>query len=304
MIESARKYNRIVQIGFQNRSRRKANAAMKFLHDGGIGKIYMARGMCFKPRGDIGNPPNQNPPEGLNYNLWLGPAQWRPFNPNYVHYNWHWHWAFGNGDSGNQGPHQFDLARWGLNKGEAPVKISSSGGMFVFNSTQETPNTQTSIFEYADGTILQFETRGLLTNGEFDEHGATIGNWFYGSEGIMELDSGGNWKTFFGRKYEPGPSSGETTDEDYDAMNLTGTGGGGHFKNFIHAVRAADSARLTCDVEVGHQSTILPHLGNIAYRVGRDLAFDGMAERFIGDEEANRFLSREYRKPFVVPHQV
>lgn len=304
MIDAARKYNRIVQIGFQNRSRQNTNAAIKFLHKGGIGDVYFARGLCFKPRGDIGNPSYQPVPDGLDYDLWLGPAQERPFHPNYVHYNWHWHWAFGNGDTGNQGPHQFDIARWGLNKQEAPLKISSKGGFFVFDSTQETPNTQTSLYEYADGKVLQFETRGLLTNGEFGKHGQTIGNWFYGSEGIMEIDSGGNWKTYMGRDYEPGQSSEKTDEEEYDPMDLTGTDGGGHFGNFIKAVRSGNRKDLTCDVEEGHKSTILPHLGNIAYRVGRELMFDGQAERFVDDHEANKYLSRNYRDPYIVPERV
>ena len=304
MVDAARKYNRIVQIGYQNRSRQNTNAAMKFIHEGGIGDVYMARGLCFKPRGDIGNPPNQPVPDGLHYDLWLGPAQKRPFNPNYVHYNWHWHWPFGNGDTGNQGPHQFDIARWGLNKEEAPIKITSKGGYYVYDSTQETPNTQISVFEYADGTILEFETRGLPTNGEFGDPGRTIGDFFYGSEGVLQIDAGGNWKTWMGRDYEPGPSSEETSEEEYDAMNLIGTGGGGHFANFIAAVRSGNREDLTCDVEVGHRSTILPHLGNVAYLVGHELMFDGLSERFVDDEEANEYLSRDYREPFVVPERV
>ncbi len=306
MVEAARKYDRIVQVGYQNRSRQSTNAAIKFLRDGGIGDVYMARGLCFKPRGDIGNPPNQPVPEGLHYDLWLGPAQERPFNPNYVHYNWHWHWAFGNGDTGNQGPHQFDIARWGLGKEEAPIKVASKGGYFVYDSTQETPNTQLSVFEYADGTILEFETRGLFTNSESDISGKdrTIGNIFYGSEGWMQVDAGGNWKTFFGRENEPGPSSEDTGEEEYDAMNLLGSGGGNHFANFIAAIRSGDYTELTCDIEVGHRSTTLPHLGNIAYRVGHELMFDGLAERFVDDEEANDLLTRDYREPFVVPEKV
>lgn len=304
MVDAARKYNRIVQIGFQNRSRNNTNSAIKFLHDGGIGDVYMARGLCFKPRGDIGKPSNQPVPEGLHYDLWLGPAQKHPFNPNYVHYNWHWHWAFGNGDTGNQGPHQFDIARWGLNKEEAPVKVTSKGGYFVFDSTQETPNTQTSTFEYEDGKILEFETRGLLTNGEFGRPGTTIGNIFYGSEGVLQIDSGGNWKTWMGREYEPGPSSEDTSEEEYDAMNLIGTGGGGHFENFIAALRSGNREDLTCDVEVGHRSTILPLMANVAYRVGNELKFDGLSERFKDDEEANNLLSRNYREPFAVPKRV
>lgn len=306
MVDAARKYDRIVQIGFQNRSRQNTSAAIKFLHDGGIGEVYMARGLCFKPRGDIGNPPDQPVPEGLHYDLWLGPAQERPFNPNYVHYNWHWHWAFGNGDTGNQGPHQFDIARWGLGKEEAPIKVSSKGGYYVYDSTQETPNTQTSIYEYADGKVLEFATRGLFTNSESDISGTdrTIGDLFFGSEGWMQIDAGGNWKTFLGRDNEPGPSSGETSEEEYDAMNLIGTGGGGHFANFIAALRSGNREDLTCDVEVGHRSTILPHLGNVAYRVGRELMFDGLSERFVDDDEANKLLTRDYREPFVINHRV
>ncbi len=306
MIEAARRYNRIVQIGYQNRSRGKTMKAMKFLHDGGICKVYMARGMCYKPRKDIGKPANAPVPAGLDYDLWLGPAGYRPFNPNYVHYNWHWHWAFGNGDTGNQGPHQFDIARWGLNRDDAPVKVSSKGGYYVYDSTQETPNVQTSLMEYDDGTLLQFETRGLMTNGEFGEHGTTIGNFFYGSDGILEIDSGGNWKTFFGRKYEPGPGSdsNDSSDEEYDPMNLAGSGGGGHFANFISAVRAQNQNLLACDVEVGHKSSVLPHISNIAYRVGRELRFDGLAERFIDDDEANSHLKRDYRSPYVIPERV
>ncbi len=117
----------------------------------------------------------------VDYDLWLGPAAERPFNRNHFHYNWHWHWAYGNGDTGNQGPHQFDIARWGLNKNEHPVKVSSFGGYFGPESSQETPDMQTSLFKYADGTVLEFATRGEYTN---DEGTQTIGNLFYGSEGL------------------------------------------------------------------------------------------------------------------------
>jgi len=302
MVDAARKYNVLVQVGFQNRSRNNTNAAMKFLHDGGLGEIYMARGLCFKPRGDIGRPQNAPVPEGLDYDLWLGPAQERPFNPNYVHYNWHWHWAFGNGDTGNQGPHQFDIAKWGLGKDwEYPVKVKSVGGYYVYDSTQETPNTQTTLLEYADGKVLEFSTRGLATNEEGDQ---MIGDIFYGSEGWMEIDAGGNWQVYFGRDGEEGPSSGETSEEEYDAMNLAGTGGGGHFGNFIAAVRSGNREDLTCDIEVGHRSTVLPELGNISYRLGRELAFDGLSETFVDDPEADKMLTRNYREPFVVPERV
>ena len=325
MVEAARNYNCLVQVGFQNRSRRNTRAAMKFIHDGKLGKIHMARGLCFKPRDDIGRYPDGPVPNGeefhlrinpnsgkmtpytaaylenVHYDLWLGPAAKRPFNRNYFHYNWHWHWDYGNGDTGNQGPHQFDIARWGLNRDDYPIKVRSFGGYFAFDSSQETPNTQTSVFEYADGTILEFGTRGLVTNSEGD---VRIGDLFYGTEGWMQIDSGGKWQTFFGRKNEPGPTSEETKEEEYDPMQLTGTGAGGHYGNFINALRSGKTEDLNCDIEVGHLSSALPHIANISYRLGRELMFDGSKERFVGDEEADRMLTRKYREPYVVPETV
>lgn len=298
MVEASRKYNRIVQVGFQNRSIQNVRKAMEFLHNGGIGKVYMAKGLCFKPRESIGRGPDGPIPQGVHYDLWLGPAPYKPFNPVRFHYNWHWFWDTGSGDTGNQGPHQFDVARWGLNKQEHPVRISSIGGYYAFDSMQETPNTQTSVFEYADGTVLEFETRGLYTNAEDD---IRIGNLFYGTDGWMHLD-GGNWKTYMGRKNEPGTSA--TSRDQADPSNLRGTGHGPHFENFINAVRSRNFLELNCDVEEGHRSTALPHLANISYRLGREVEFDSHSERFVDDEQANGYLSRKYRHPYVVPKEV
>jgi len=300
-IEAARKYNRIVSVGFQNRSIKNVRAAMKFLADGGIGKVYMARGLCFKPRDSFGKFPDSPIPQGMHWDMWIGPAEYYPYNRGKSHYNWHWHWNTGNGDTGNQGPHQFDVARWGLGKDEHPVKISSFGGYYKFGDvcSQETPNTQTSLFEYADGTLLEFGTRGLYTHGE---PSISIGNLFYGTEGWMELD-GGTWKTFMGRKGEPGPSS-RQAGEYADPMNLGGAGGEGHFGNFIYALRTGKREDLACDIEVGHLSTCLPLLANVAYRTGRQLTFDGKTEKFVSDPEADKLLTRNYRAPFIVPDQV
>lgn len=147
VIEAARKYNVRVQVGFQGRSYKNIIDAMNFLHEGGIGKVYMARGLCFKPRESFGIAKDSTPPAGFHYDRWLGPAAWRPYNEKRSHYNWHWHWDTGNGDSGNQGVHEFDFARWGLNKHEHPVSVYSSGGIFGIDPaecSQETPNTQSS----------------------------------------------------------------------------------------------------------------------------------------------------------------
>ncbi len=305
MVEAARKYNRIVQVGFQNRSINSVRRAIQALHDGVIGEVYMARGLCFKPRDAFPKFPDSDPPPGLHYDLWLGPAAWQPYNEGKTHYVWHWHWNTGNGDIGNQGPHQFDIARWGLGEPGHPVKVQSSGGYYAFGDicTQETANTQTAVFEYADGKILQFEVRGLYTGGEAGL-GVKIGNLFYGTKGWMEID-GSKWRTFLGRENTPGPySDGDEAETASSTAYMAAPGGGGHYRNFLAAVRSRNVADLTCDVEEGVISSDLPHLANISYRLGRALVFDGKKERFVDDKEANRMLSREYRKPYVVPDKV
>ncbi len=351
MVETARKYNRIVQVGFQSRSMDNIRQAMKFLHEGGIGELYMARGLCFKPREPIGlvtdgvgtgpkykyfvwNEPGENYDADymsrVDYDLWLGPAPVRPFNYNRFHYNWHWNWEYGNGDIGNQGPHQFDIARWGLNKNEHPVRIYSSGGYFGPPSNQQTPNIQSAVFEYADGKILQFDVRGLYTNDEAAmfaavqseqpvvgdpnavpeiresitklQDGVTIGNLFYGTKGWMYLN-GSMWKTYFGRNNEPGPCS-ETVEESADPGESRDTGSDKHYLNFIAALRTGKKEDLNCDIETGFLSSALPHLANISYRLGRSVVFDGKKEKFIGDGRADQLLKRNYRQPYIVPDRV
>jgi len=294
MVEAARRYNRIVAVGLQSRSNPAIQSAIKFLHEGGIGEVYLARGLCFKPRDTIGKVADSPCPPGVDYDLWLGPAKHRPFNENHFHYNWHWFWEYGCADLGNQGPHQMDIARWALGKHQYPQTIKCVGGHFAFDDDQETPNTQAATFEYGDGKLLEFEVRGLYTN---DEAGEQIGNLFYGTKGWMQLNGDG-WKTFFGRKNEPGPSM---SVNGSNPMDLSGSGDGGHFGNFIKAVRARDGKLLNCDIEEGHRSTALCHLANISYRLRREVKFDGQKEIFTNDTEANGLLRKSYRKPFVVP---
>jgi predicted dehydrogenase len=330
MVEAARKYRKIVQVGTMNRSRPAVREAIRFLHEGGIGEVYLARGLCYKPRPPIGRYPDGPVAPGetyrlnaesteaeptwdtaylakVDYDLWLGPAPKRPFNRNRFHYNWHWHWDTGNGDTGNQGPHQFDIARWGLKIGVHPVKVSSTGGLFgapPTETSQETPDVQTSLFEYADGRRLEFSTRGTPTN---DEGSGRIGNLFYGTKGWLYIDGDGrDWQSYLGRGNEKGPGSPPSPPEatgGSDPLVLTSVETP-HYQNFVEAVRAGDPGKLTCDIEEGHLSSTLPHLANIAYRVGRTLRFDGRREAFVEDKEANRLLSREYRAPFEVPERV
>ncbi|MBX6315543.1 MAG: Gfo/Idh/MocA family oxidoreductase [Isosphaeraceae bacterium] len=285
MVEAARKYNRIVQTGTQCRSHKGMQDAIAFVQSGKLGKVYMAKGLCYKWRPSIGFKEDGQVPEGLDYNLWTGPAELKPYNPNRLHYNWHWFWNTGNGDLGNQGIHQMDIARWGLGKNEFPKTVVATGGRLGYKDQGETPNTLHVDFEY-DDCLLQFEVRGLPTP---DEGGAKIGVLFFGSEGVLAITSYEHWQTYFGQKMEPGPK---------------GRGSGDHFRNFIDAVKARDPKLLTADIEEGHLSSAYCHLGNIAYRLGRKLLINPSSESFVGDSEANAMLTRVYREPFVVPTKV
>lgn len=306
MIEAARKYNVRVQVGFQNRSIDNVMEAMKFLHEGGIGDVYLAKGLCYKPRDSYGISPDTMPPKNLHYDMWLGPAAWRPYNEKKGHYNWHWHWDTGNGDTGNQGPHQFDIARWGLNKNEHPVSIFSTGGIYGINPkecSQETPNTQTSLFTYDDGKVLEFETRGRFTNGE-SSLDIKIGNLFYGTDGYLELN-GSTWKAFRQREKEPFAGSvKEKSEVPKDPTFLAAPGGAEHYANFIDAIRSGNNCDLHCDINEGFYSSALPALANISYRLKRELNFMGSYEKFANDPEADMMLTRNYRKPYVVPEEV
>jgi len=305
MIEASRRYNVRVQTGCQNRSITNVIGAIKFLHDGGIGNVYMAKGMCYKPRDSFGIVKDSTPPSTLHYDTWLGPAPYRPYNEKRLHYNWHWFWATGNGDTGNQGPHQFDLARWGLNKNEHPVSVFSTGGIYGINPEeceQETPNTQTSVFKYKDGKILEFETRGRYTNAESSLE-IRIGNIFYGTEGYLELNDE-TWKAFRKREKEPFAGSVAVEKKEVVQKYLAAPGGTEHFANFIDAIRAGNNEALNCDITEGFYSSALPHLANISYRLGRELKFMSDNERFVTDPEADAMLTRAYRKPYVVNDEV
>lgn len=286
MVEAAAKYDRIVQHGVQLRSSVAVQEAIKHLRDGLIGDVYMARGLVFRWRDDIGNKPVEPVPAGLDYDLWTGPAEMRPFTRNYVHYNWHWNWNYGNGDVGNQGVHETDLCMWGLNVG-FPERITSGGGKFLFNDAKETPEVLCSTYHYPkEKKIIEFEVRPWITNAE---NGAEVGNIFYGSKGYLVVYNYERYESFLGKEKEPGPKN---------------NAGGDHFLNFISAVRAHDKSMLNAPVETAHLSAGLAHLGNIAYRTGRTLNFDPKTETFPGDDEANSYLTRKPRPPYVVPDKV
>jgi predicted dehydrogenase len=297
MVLAARKYNRVVQVGMQGRSIAHKRRAIELLHAGAIGKVYLAKGLCYKRRLSIGRKPDGPVPEGVDYDLWLGPARWRPFNANRFHYNWHWFWETGNGDIGNQGPHQMDLARWGLGKAGAPRRVFSSGAKFLYNDDQETPNTQMAVFDYDDCQVV-FEVRGLLTGGEggiSSEGGKFIGNLFFGSEGVMALDAGG-FRIYLGDKRDLAQEGKLVEPKPDDPAR--------HAANFLDAVRSRRWQDLAADVEQGHISAAMCHLANISYRLGRAVAFDPAEESFAADTQAEVLLSREYRQPFAVPGRI
>ena len=294
MVAAARKYNRMVQGGMQRRSLAHKKRAVQLLHDGYIGKVYMARGLCYKRRQSIGHKVDSQAPPELNWDIFLGPAPARAFNENRYKYNWHWFWETGNGDIGNQGIHELDYARWGLNQAGNPKAACSGGGKFVYDDDQQTPNTLSVIYSYGD-CELTFEVRGLMTGGEseMDLRGQNfVGVLFYGSKGYMVVEDSG-FKTFLGDKREPGEAmlmAEPKKDENFP-----------HVTNFLQAVRSRRRQDLVAEVAEAAISADLVHIANTSYRTGRKLTLEEGRTRFAGDSDANAYLARHpYRSPFVV----
>jgi len=292
MIAAARKYQRMVQVGSQGRSSPNRQKAMQLLHDGVIGKVYMARGLCFNRRRSIGHVADSAVPPGVDWDKFLGPAPMRPFNNLRFDYNWHWFWDTGNGDIGNQGPHQLDIAHWGLGKPGLPTSVVSTGGKYIYEDDQETPNTQLATFDYGDAEIV-FEVRGILTGNEM---GVKVGDLFYGSDGWMAAGQS-SFQVF----------KGERSDKVMDEQagdNQEVSHNGPHFQNFLKAVRSRNYKDLNADVAIGVLAADLAHLANISYRVGKKLKLDPQTMTFPGEPEANRLLTRQYRAPYIVPERV
>jgi predicted dehydrogenase len=316
MVEAARKYNRIVQVGLNRRSSPRNRAAVEFVQQGSFGPVYRARAVVYRGRVNIGRMQEASIPQGVNWDLYLGPAPYRAFTLNRFHYGWHFFWDTSTTEVGNNGVHALDIVRWGLAKNVHPVRIHCTGGQFAEESDSEVPNVQVGSFEYEDGTLVEIDST-TLPSPPFG--GVHMGEFFYTPRGYISSEN--RWKTVEGRftprtdadlpggvslrasnlsfpriQYEAGPAIpdlGESTD---DAEN--------HFENFIQCVRSRERANLNCEIEQGHLSTSLCHLANVSLRTGRKLTFDPKTETFPGDEEANRYLKREYREPYVVPDQV
>jgi len=305
---AARKYGKIAQGGVNARSHGGPQEAVQKMREGLIGDVYMARGMCFKRRDTIGRAKPEPVPPGVHYDLWLGPAPKTEFTRNRFHYTWHWFWDYGNGDFGNQGIHELDIARWGLGV-KYPTKISAIGGHFMFDDDQQTPNTLNVAYEFNDSgkrRMMVFEVRHWDTNTESNLTG--VSNLFYGSNGYLGIDGYNKYSSFIGKfegEPKPGPNAGAgmvrtRKVEPGPAKNE----GGSNWKNFIDAIVANDPKIQNNPIEEGCISATLMHLGNIAYRVGRTINFDPEKQVIVGDAEASKLMTRNYRAPFIVPAKV
>ena len=296
MVAASRKYDRLVQGGTQRRSNGYVRRAIQALGEGILGEVYMARCVHFEKRDSIGYKDSENPPKTLNWDLWVGPGRMQPFNRNLHPYNWHWFWDFGNGELGNNGIHYIDVARWGLHKG-FPSKIYSTGGRYGYKDQGQTPNTQLTTYQFDDGTEMVMEIRGRFTN---SEDGVKSGLMFYGSKGYMISDGDQDkFKVFLEGRNTPELELGKLDDVD-----PTGQEEVSHFRNFFDAVRAGKRDMLTAEINETYLSTAFCLLGNISYRLKRELRFDPATQRFSGDDEASAMLKDKYRSPFAVPDVV
>jgi predicted dehydrogenase len=300
MVAAMRKNKRIVQLGTQSRSSKHFLSAMDFLRSGKLGRVMMAKAWESGKQGSIGRPPDGEPPEGVDYDMWLGPAPKRPFNPRRFHGNWRWFFDYGTGDLGNDGVHRLDVARWALGaalegqkEGPLPLfpkTICTAGGKWYFDDMQEWPDTLQVNFEFdvpnSTGRILTYEMRIWAP---YNYHGVGDGAAVFGDQGYFVIGNQG-WKAFGNNGTPLAEESGNISE-------------GAHFQNFVDCIKSRN--KPAADLEtIGHPSSLLSHTGNIAWRTNRKLTFDGATESFTGDgaTEANQLRTRpEYRKPWVLP---
>jgi predicted dehydrogenase len=281
LVEAARRAKRVVQVGTQSRSSDYIRAAMDRLRDGAIGEVLVAKAWNSQLRANIGHVAPSEPPAQLDYDLWVGPAPMVPYQSNLLHSSWRWFTAFGCGDAGNDGVHDLDLARWGLGVSTHPQAIAALGGKYFFDDDQQFPDTQYVAFEYeAAGRKKQLIYEHRIWS-PYIQEGYENGNAFYGTKGMLILGKQSGWQLF-------GPRN-KLVEEQRGSLDLTA-----HHRNFLEAIRTGAAANA--DAETGHLSAALAHFANIATRLGVTLRFDPLEEQFVGNDEANRLLRREYRR--------
>jgi len=291
-VEAARHYGRMVQHGTQSRSSEGWAKTVAAVHSEKYGKLLVSKGYCCKPRWSIGSKPTKPAPSELDFNIWLGPAAEQAYHENLVHYNWHWFWDFGNGDTGNQGVHQMDVAMWGIKDATLPTRVWSLGGRFGYEDQGQTPNTQLTVFEYGDA-ILLFETRGLVEQkGSAPAESKTdypfprkVTNEFYTTEGMITE----------GAFYPHGSSEAQPL-EVAEEVDLTP---GGAFGSFITAVKSRKVEDLNADVEVGHNSSALCHLSNISYRLGTQAPFSASTQSLGDNAQVVESFEISWKSPSI-----
>ena len=302
MIDAARRNKRVVQVGTQSRSAEHVIEAMRMIREGVIGEVLVSKAWNSQRRGDIGRRQPSAPPGHVDYDTWVGPAPFVPFQGNRFHSVWRWWFNFGTGDIGNDGVHDIDIARWGLGVETHPNVVTAMGGKLFFDNDQEFPDTQYVAYQYnLPGTGGKQKTKQLIYEQRlwtpYVQEGFENGNAFYGTKGQLVLSKKRGWRLYEGGDEDQSGKPKKSNESNQSRLEITP-----HTRNFIECVREGnDSTRPNADIEIGHFSSSLSHLGNIASRVGRTVRFDPSAEKVVGDEEANKLVSREYRQHWAVP---
>jgi predicted dehydrogenase len=293
-VAAAAKYNRIVQIGTQRRSFANIIKMVNDLQNGMIGRLYYAKGWYTNHRGSIGTGQVVPVPDNLDYELWQGYAPRKPYKNNLIHYNWHWHWNWGTGEALNNGTHEIDVMRWALGV-DYPIKVTSAGGRFAFKDDWETPDTQTITANFPNNTMLSWEGRSC--NG-FTDEGTDRGVAFYGDNGTVLYGSGDGYKVFDAKNKLVNEVKNSTRVDGTNPISPTASLDGIHLNNFISTIQG--NATLNQPVLQGHRSTLIPQLGNIAYRTGGMVNCDPTNGHIINNPEAMRLWHREYEPGWVL----
>ncbi len=290
LVEASKKYNLKVQMGSQRRTFSNVKEMIARLHSGAIGRVYFARGWYVNNRKTIGHGTIVPVPPNLDFDLWQGPAPRRDYKSNLVHYNWHWFWNWGTGESLNNGTHELDVIRWGLGV-DFPNEVVSSGGRFHFQDDWETPDTQTITYKFPNNTGCTWEGRSC---NNYNSEGSGRGVVFYGDKGTIVYPGSNSYKIF---DYDNKLISDVKDNTPYDANNTvspTELLDALHMQNFAEAIRGQEP--INAPIAEGHKSTLLPQLGNIAYRVGRVLKCNPANGQILNDKQAMKLWGRQYEK--------